>query len=138
MRFLDANVLLYAVLTPKGDLSDDMQRRKNRAKGIFRRINEGEEVTTTVVHLSEIANIFEDAKNLSFSIRFIVKLLRKKNIHVQSVSADEYLLASSVGREKQISVNDALALVKMDNLGIEKIYSFDKHFDQTDKRRIET
>lgn len=45
---------------------------------IFGKIDEGEEVITTVVHLSEVTNIFEDAVNLVFSPSFLRGVLMKK------------------------------------------------------------
>lgn len=54
MRFIDANVFTYAILKPRRPLSDREREIKERAKRILRRVNEGEEVATTVVHLSEV------------------------------------------------------------------------------------
>lgn len=136
MRFLDANVPVYAILKPKEDLSEQMKRRKSHANDIFTRVDAGEEVLTTVVHLSEVANILEDAKSISFSVRFVTSMVRKENIKVQPVTPNEYLLASSVANKKEISLNDGLAVVKMENESIEEIYSFDTHFEKTDKKRI--
>ncbi len=115
-----------------------MTLRKKRAKTIFKRINEGEKVVTTVVHLSEVANILEDAENLAFALRFVISMLRKDTIQMEAVTAEDYLLAASLAREKKISVNDAVAVIKMDRLGINEIYSFDAHFDHTSKQRIKT
>lgn len=136
MRFLDANIPVYAILKPKEALSEQMKRRKGHANDIFTRVDAGEEVLTTVVHLSEVANILEDAKSLPVSIRFVTSMVRKENVEVQPVTPKEYLLASSVANEKEISLNDGLAVVKMEHESIEEIYSFDTHFDKTDKKRI--
>jgi len=59
LRFIDASVFLYAFLKPKRRVSEDVLELKENAKRILSRIEEGEEVVTTVVHLSEIANILE-------------------------------------------------------------------------------
>lgn len=82
MRFLDANVPVYAILKPKEGLSEWMKRRKSHANDIFTRVGAGEAVLTTVVHLSEVANILEDAKILPFSIRFVTSMVRKENVEV--------------------------------------------------------
>ncbi len=60
MKFADANVFIYAILKPRRELSEKELEIKSRAKAILARINEGEEVFTTVVHLSEVANVLED------------------------------------------------------------------------------
>ena len=82
MRFVDANVFIYAVLKPRRKLNEREQRIKDSAKKIFERINRGEEVVTTVLHLSEVANVLEDAVNLSFSVSFIRDILLNYNIIV--------------------------------------------------------
>ena len=53
MRFIDANVFLYALLKPKPNLPKEVIEKKKQAREILRRIENGEEVATTVVHLSE-------------------------------------------------------------------------------------
>ena len=51
--------ILRAALKPKGKVSEETLERKERAKQILLKIEDGEEVVTTVVHLSEVANILE-------------------------------------------------------------------------------
>jgi len=46
MRFIDANVFIYAVVKPKGEITKDIADIKGRAKAIMRRIDEGEPVLT--------------------------------------------------------------------------------------------
>ena len=50
---------------------------KEHAKEIIRRINEGEEVITAVVHLSEVANILKRA--LSMEDLFCHRIGERKN-----------------------------------------------------------
>ncbi|MEM4689232.1 MAG: hypothetical protein QXF37_00855 [Archaeoglobaceae archaeon] len=52
MRFIDSNVLIYAFLKPKKEPDKSLAEIKNRAVEILKRIQEGEEIATTVVHLS--------------------------------------------------------------------------------------
>jgi len=64
LRFLDANVFIYAFYRPTRKLNADKDKKamKDDSKRIIRRINDGiEEVTTTVVHLSEVSNILKRA-----------------------------------------------------------------------------
>ena len=58
MRFLDANIFIYAFYKPKKQLSEKEDDMKEQAKKIISNISQGkEQVITTVVHISEIVNI---------------------------------------------------------------------------------
>ena len=137
MRFIDANVFIYAVLKPKTTLPDAVLKRKTAAKEIFLRVNAGEQVTTTTVHLSEVSNILEDAAGLRFACDLVSALLSKPSIIVQSVSADNYRESTRLAQKSSISINDALALVVMEQEGIDEIYTFDRHFSQTPVRVVQ-
>ena len=132
MRFIDTNVFIYAVLKPRRALNEEEQRLKSASKEIFMRVNAGEEVLTTVVHLSEVANVMEDAANLTFSISFVKDLVLKSNIIVAQVSDTQYIESALLAEEKRISINDALAYLTMKRKGAEEIYTFDTHFEQLD------
>ena len=136
MRFIDANIFIYAVLKPKKDLSIKERNIKNTSKEIFKRINEGEDVITTVVHLSEVANILEDAANLNFATTFLRDILLKRNIHVESISDRDYMESVSLAEEKKVSVNDALAYLSMEKKGIKEIYTHDKHLENLDVKVV--
>ena len=129
MRFIDTNVFIYAVLKPTRELKEHEQRLKSASKAIFKRVNDGEEVVTTVVHLSEVANLMEDAANLTFSISFVKDILLKRNVHVEQVSDTDYIESVVLAEEKRVSINDALAYLIMKREMIEEIYTFDQHFD---------
>lgn len=130
MRFVDASVFLYAFLKPKKVLSKSMLELKENAKRILTRINEGEDVITTVVHLSEIANILETRTSKVKSAEYIEAILSKQTIHVYDVDVASYAEAVLKAKEEGLGVNDALALIFMEKLGISEIYSFDKDFDK--------
>ncbi|MCS4541366.1 MAG: type II toxin-antitoxin system VapC family toxin [Euryarchaeota archaeon] len=138
MRFVDANVFLYAILKPKRQLTEQEKERKSKAKRIYKRINKGEEVVTSTTHLSEIANVLEDAVGLMYSIEFLENLLRKRNIKVEAVSYDDYLLAATQAKVNHISINDAIAYLTMAKKDITDIYSFDKYFDNLRITRVES
>ena len=129
MRFVDSNVFLYAIIKPKKKPSEKIILIKDKAKKIFKRINEGEKVITTVVHLSEVANVLEDIAGIEFASEFISDVLTKENIEVVSIDGKTYLASSILAQEKNISINDALAFLVMRQRKIDEIYSFDKHFD---------
>ena len=136
MRFIDANVFIYAVLKPKRVLNERVQELKTASNEIFKKVNEGEKVITTVVHLSEVANVLEDATNLSFAISFLKDILLKKNVIVERVSDKEYMECVLLAEEKRVSINDALAYLLMKRRRIEHIYTFDKHFQNLDVRVV--
>ncbi|WP_371137014.1 PIN domain-containing protein [Pyrococcus sp. NA2] len=82
-----------------------------------------------MVHLSEVANILEAKSNLQTALDFLEELLTAKNVKILPVTTEDYLKAVLIAREKNISANDALAYLKMKELGIKEIYTFDRHFE---------
>ncbi|AEC51944.1 hypothetical protein PNA2_1028 [Pyrococcus sp. NA2] len=137
MRFIDSNVFLYAMIKPKKDTSKDLLNKKEKAKKILLRVENGEKVVTTLIHLSEIANILETKVNLTTAVRFLENLLLAENVKILPVSVEEYLKAVLFSKEKGISVNDALAYLKMKELNIKEIYTFDRHFQNLDVEIIQ-
>lgn len=136
MRFVDSNVLIYAILDPKRRLTEREKGIKESAERLMQRINNGEEVVTSVVHISEIANILEDAANLGFAVSFTRDLISRWNITVEPVDRAMYILAIAIADEKKIGINDALAYEIMKKKEIKEIYSFDKHFDNLPVNRL--
>ena len=137
MRFIDANVFIYAILKPKTALPESVRRKKAAAKEIFLRVNAGEPVTTTTVHVSEVANVLEDAAGLSFAVDFLSALLLKSNLVVEPVSVDDYRESILLAQKSAISINDALAILIMERQGIDEIYTFDRHFTQAKVRIVQ-
>ena len=127
---MDANVFVYAFLKAKRKLHPHEQKIKDAAKKIVTRINEGEETVTSVVHFSEICNILEDHLPTQEACTLEKGLLLLDNIAVKEVSEDHYLKALAIAEDMQVGANDALAYVLMKELGINKIYSFDKDFNK--------
>jgi predicted nucleic acid-binding protein len=137
MRFIDTNVFIYAVLKPKTALPDAVLRKKTAAKEIFLRVNSGEPVTTTTVHLSEVANVLEDAAGISFAGDLLSAILLKPTINVEPVSADDYRESIRLAQKSAVSINDALAVIIMERQGIDEIYTFDRHFNQVKVRIVQ-
>ncbi|GAB6286584.1 MAG: type II toxin-antitoxin system VapC family toxin [Methanoregula sp.] len=137
MRFIDANVVIYAVLKPKTTLPEAVLQKKTAAKEIFLRVNAGEPVTTTTVHLSEVANVLEDAAGISFAADLLSAILTKPTINVEPVSADDYRESIRLAQKSAISINDALAVLIMERQGIREIYTFDRHFKQVKVRTVQ-
>ncbi len=103
---------------------------KARARAIVKRINEGEEVSTTLVHMSEIANILEARTTLETSLEIISALIGLPNFLVLEVSKESYESAIEQSRIYMVGLNDALASLIMIEAGISEIYSFDKDYDR--------
>lgn len=131
MRFLDANIFVYAYYQPRRELGEKERRMKERAKEILRRINEGDErVITTVVHLSEISNILKHGMALIDLTEVILGLFMMKNVVVEGVSGDLYFSAAELGGDLELDPNDALAVEVMRRNEVREIYSFNADFDK--------
>ncbi len=136
IKFIDSNVFVYAYVKPKREISEKISRMKEKAKEILMKINYGEErVVTSLVHISEIANVIESLSSISKSIEIIENILNNKNIIVKDVTTQDYIEAVIVANREKVSVNDALAYVIMRNNNISEIYTFDeKHFKKLNVR----
>lgn len=132
MRFVDSNVLIYALLKPKKEPDGKVAEIKGRSLEILKRIQDGERVATTVVHLSEVANVIASRNSARMSAEFVKEFMSLRNVDVFEVKAEDYLKASLIAVEKEIDVNDALAYLKMKERGIKEIYTFDRHFKKLD------
>jgi hypothetical protein len=132
MRFVDSNILIYALLKPKMEPDGRIAEVKKRSLEIIKRIQDGEKVATTLIHLSEVANIIASRSSVKASGEFIKEFLSLKNVEVAEVGVEDYLKASLIAIEKEIDVNDALAYLKMREMGIAEVYTFDKHFRKLD------
>jgi len=137
MRFIDANLFIYAVLKPKKPLPAAVLQKKTAAKEIFLRVNDGEPVITTPVHLSEVANVLEDAAGIGFACDLLSAVMAKPSIDVRPVSADDYRDSIQRAQKYAVSVNDALALISMEQAGINEIYTFDRHFERMPVRCVQ-
>ncbi len=129
MKFLDANIFIYAYYKPKHNLTEKQKEMKEKSKEIVRRINEGEEVITTVVHLSEVSNILKRALDLNDLHSLLIGLYSSDNIKIVDVSKGDYLGAVELMEDITLDPNDCLAVEVMRREGIHEIYSFDEGFD---------
>jgi hypothetical protein len=126
---MDSSTFLYAYVRPRRRPPPEVEDNKRRAQGIIRRVQGGELVTTTVVHVSEIANILEARAPLEDARSIIMDILNMDTIRVTAVDSTRYTRAVQVAETHGVGTNDALAYVAMVENGVSEIYSFDKHFD---------
>jgi len=129
LSFIDSSAFLYAFLASRSDLLPEVSRMKGHAQAIIRRIQEGEPVTTSVVHVSEVANILEKRFPLDRARNIVSSILLSDNVSVSEVDNLRYEAALSISERHMVGLNDALTYSIMRENGITKIYSFDNHFD---------
>jgi predicted nucleic acid-binding protein len=130
MRFLDANVFIYAYYKPKRQLTQNEKQMKENAKKIISNVNEAkEEVMTTVVHISEIVNILKHGMPLDQLTDTIRGLFMLDNVKIMGVTPEAYFAATELGDDLKLEANDALAVDFMRQNDMQEIYSFDEHFN---------
>ncbi|MEB2836287.1 MAG: type II toxin-antitoxin system VapC family toxin [Desulfurococcales archaeon] len=83
---------------------------------------------TSVVHIAEVVNIVESRLGLQASIRLLARILELDNIKVAGVDEADYEEALGIAARYAVSVNDAVAHIKMRRHDIQEVYTFDKHF----------
>jgi len=131
MRFLDANVFIYAYYRSRKQLTQKEKEMKEHAKRIIGDVSQGkEEVITTVVHLSEVVNILKQGMLPEQLTGFIFGLFMLDNVKIHGVSREAYFAATELGDDLKLDPNDALAVDVMRLNNISEIYSFDEDFDQ--------
>jgi predicted nucleic acid-binding protein len=128
IAFLDSSVFLHAYLTPRRSLTKKETKMKEIAKAIIKEVEEGLPVATSTVHICEIANIIESRVSLTAALGLVSTLFSRENIDVLVVTSEDYKRAILIARRYQVSLNDAVAYLKMKEEGITKIYTFDSHF----------
>jgi predicted nucleic acid-binding protein len=133
MRFLDANVFVYAYYKPKKQLSQKEKQMKDHAKNIIKSVSQGkEEVLMSVVHVSEVVNILKHGMPQDQLTVIIRGLFMLDNVTITGVTREAYFAAVELGDDLKLEANDALAVDIMKMNGINEIYSFDEHFEQID------
>ena len=130
VRFLDASIFLSAFIKPLRDPPEDVAEMKNSARLVVSRIQEGETVVTTIVHVSEIANVLESRAGLKASREIILGLVSKENVGIVPVTSVEYSEAITGSEKFNVGINDALAYNVMLRNCISEVYSLDKHFEK--------
>jgi len=131
MRFLDANVFIYAYYKPKRQLTQKEKQMKDEAKNIITSVSQGkEEVVTSVVYVSEIVNILKHGMPQDQLTVIIRGLFMLDNVTINGVTREAYFAATELGDDLKLEANDALAIDIMKTNDIREIYSFDEHFDK--------
>ena len=130
MKFLDANIFIYAYYKPKKPLTTKEKQMKEFSKNTLTNISQvKEEIITTVIQLSEVVNNLKHRVPSETLAAIIQGLFMLENVNVKGVSAEEYFAATELGKDLNLEPNDALAVDVMRQNDINEIYSFDEHFD---------
>ena len=133
MRFLDANVFIYAYYKPKKQLTQKEKQMKEHAKNIITNVSRGkEDVIITVIHVSEVVNILKHGLSADALNAIIRGLFMLDNLKIMDVTRNEYFAAIELGDDLKLEANDALAVDVMRLNGVKEIYSFDEDFDRID------
>ncbi|HTD80813.1 MAG TPA: type II toxin-antitoxin system VapC family toxin [Thermoplasmata archaeon] len=128
-RYLDASVLVHAYLRPRRELKPHERAIKSHARAIVTRIDKGEPVVTSTVHVAEVANILEDWMNLEDARSIEQGLCTRDSIRILQTAKMDLLEALGLASEFGLGTTDSLAVVFMKREGIREIYSFDKDYD---------
>jgi predicted nucleic acid-binding protein len=94
-----------------------------------------EEVLSTVVHISEVANILKHSLGTTEIADIIEGIFALDNVQVAGVDKDEYLAATELGKELEMDPNDSLAYQVMRSNRLFEIYSYDKVFERVEGLR---
>ena len=133
MKFLDANVFIYAYYKPKKQLTEKEKQMKEQAKKIIMDVFQGrDQVITTIVYISEMVNILKHGMPPEKLTDVIRGLLMLDNITVQGVSKEAYFAANELGDDLKLEANDALAIEVMKSNNVTEIFTFDEDFDRVE------
>jgi predicted nucleic acid-binding protein len=128
-RYLDSSVYLHAYLKTKRKLSMEESEIKSKAVRILERVDGGEPVAISVVHISEILNIVEARLGVQKAQEILEAILAMENISIIDVTRRDYEEALVLSHRYGVGPNDALAATLCRTRMMTEAYSFDKHFD---------
>ncbi len=129
-RFVDASVFVHAYLKPKRPLKAHEKQMKAQARAVVTRISRGEEVVTSTVHVTEVANILEDWMPLEDARRIQRGICSRENVLVLPVVQADLIEALAAGSDASVGTSDALVAVLMRSNELTQVYSFDRDFDR--------
>ncbi len=103
---------------------------KAHAQAIIRRVQDGESVATSVVHVSETVSILEKRFPLQKARYVASQLIQSQNVEILPVDRLHYEAALATSEHHELGLNDSLAYTLMRAQNIGTIYSFDRDFDR--------
>jgi predicted nucleic acid-binding protein len=133
MKFLDANVFVYAYYKPKKQLTTKEKQMKEQAKRIIADVCQGkEQAIMSVVHLSEMVNVLKHGMSLEQLTEVVRGLFMLDNMTIHGVTREAYFAANELGDDLKLEANDALAVDIMRLNNVTEIFTFDEDFDRVE------
>lgn len=133
MIYVDANVFVHAYWKPKdiSSLSKKTKWIKDAAKKIVTRISNETNKSIfciSLVQLAEICNILKNGMSWVDLQDFCWGIMMNPAINVIEVPLGLYLKAIDEVTTRKADPNDVVANLIMEKMGINEIFTFDKHF----------
>jgi len=102
---------------------------KQSGAEIIGRVEKGEEVVTSVVHVAGTLNIVEARLGPQEALKFLENILTMGNLKIERVTRESFESAMAIASKFSVSASDALAFLVSRKVGAKAVYSFDRHFD---------
>ncbi|MCW4048820.1 MAG: type II toxin-antitoxin system VapC family toxin [Candidatus Bathyarchaeota archaeon] len=127
---MDSNVFLHAILKPTRKLEPREKKIKQKARETLKRVEKGELVATSTVHISEIANIMEANTTHETAITVIQSITNLQYLTIHPVTGTHVKAAAILAQALTLGFNDTIAYLTMQENQITQIISFDRDFDK--------
>lgn len=125
MRFVDANVFIYALIK---SLREDYLI----ARGILKRIEEGEEAITSMAVVQEVVDWLEYNNRKAEVEKFLIALNSYISMKKVAITWADALEAIPYMEKYGLDFVDSLALQVMKRNGVKEIYTSDRDFDRVE------
>jgi predicted nucleic acid-binding protein len=123
MKFVDANVFLYAIIgSPKNDCEI--------AKNILQRIEKGEETAVILPVIQEVVDWLEYNRRKNEVHGVLTAINSYLSMRKLSATWEDFLPAMEDVRKHGIDFIDSVTLQVMKRYNVDQIYSADKDFDR--------
>jgi hypothetical protein len=132
MKYIDANVFIYAYFKPKkeyGELSPKVRWMKTESKKIIEKLNnEEEKFCISLIQLSEVVNKLKIAMTWEDLRKLLLGLTSINSLEIIEVSKLLYINSVDKITQYNMDSNDISAYLIMKDKGITEIYTFDSHY----------
>jgi len=124
-RFVDTNVFIYALTAHP--------RFGGVARGILKRIEEGESAVTSTLVLCETGWVLESMGRQGEIKSALEKILSYRSLDIVDVTCDDLLVGANNMARQGVDFNDGVNLALMMRLGVSEVYSNDqRHLGKLD------
>jgi predicted nucleic acid-binding protein len=118
MRFVDSNIFIY--------VATNHPRFGPTSKNILKRIEEGEEATTSTLVLCEVAWVFEAMGRQGDIKPTIEKVLSYSTLHIEPFDIDDLIVGANLMTTHRLDFSDAVNIAIMERLDINETYTNDE------------